>query len=52
MDVDGACGLTVDDGPIAHQAHQETEDTSLSKYENGNKEKKQNKHMHSFQSHF
>lgn len=35
MDMDGVCGLTVDDGPMVHQ--------SFSKHENGN--------MHSFQSH-
>lgn len=41
--MDGVCGLTVDDGPMAHQARQETENTSFSKHENGN--------MLSFQSH-
>lgn len=41
--MDGVCGLTVGDGPAAHQADEETEDTSFSKHENGN--------MHSFQSH-
>lgn len=46
--VDGVCGLTVGDGPVAHQAHEETEDTSFSKHENGNKAKQQiNRCIHS-----
>lgn len=46
--MDGVCGLTVGDGPVAHQAHEETEDTSFSNHENGNKEKQQiNKCIHS-----
>lgn len=46
--MDGVCGLTVGDGPVAHQADEETEDTSFSKQENGNKEKQQiNRCIHS-----